>query len=123
MTKEHFIRIGFIVIGLLHALPASGMLGKLQLERTYGIRIESIDVLIMLQHRALLFALLSLACLVAAFQIHWRWPAAIAALSSMLYFVLIARGHAYGTAIATVVHADYVGISIAIALMAAVAKR
>jgi hypothetical protein len=121
--KEWLIRLGFVAIGVLHALPASGVLGKAQLERAYGLRIESTDLLILLQHRALLFALLSVASVIAAFQINWRWPIALFALSSMASFVLIAQPHRYGSAIATVVRADWIGIAVMLVVMAAMAKR
>jgi hypothetical protein len=104
---EWLIRLAFAVTGVIHLLPVAGLLGRAVLERAYGIQLgEGHDLLILMQHRALLFGLLAAACLVAAGMPSWRFPIGAAALISMLGFVLIAALQAHGTPIAKVIWID-----------------
>lgn len=104
---EWFIRISFAITGLIHALPLLGLLGRPMLERAYGVNLgEGHDLTILMQHRALLFGLLAAACFVAAMLPSWRWPVGIAALISMLGFVLIAAFQPHGLLIAKVMWID-----------------
>ena len=107
MVNEWVIRLSFAVTGLIHALPLAGLFGRPLLERAYGITLgEGHDLTILMQHRALLFGLLSAACFAAAALPGVRWPVGIAALISMLGFVLIAALQAHGTPIAKVMWID-----------------
>jgi hypothetical protein len=104
---EWGIRLSFAVTGLIHVLPLAGLLGRPVLERAYGVTLgEGHDLTILMQHRALLFGLLATACFAAVVVPGWRWPAGIAALVSMVGFVLIAALQAYGLAIAKVMWID-----------------
>jgi hypothetical protein len=126
MNSETFIRIGFAAIALLHALPLSGVLGKSALERGYGLSLLSADVVILLQHRALLFGAIALGCVIAAWQASWRWPIACVALISMLGFIAITAPQAHNAALNKVMWADLVGVvilSVTLALMAAPLRR
>jgi hypothetical protein len=77
------------------------------LERAYGVQLgEGQDLLILMQHRALLFGLLAAACLAAVGMPSWRLPVGIAALVSMLGFALIAALQAHGAPIAKVMWID-----------------
>lgn len=103
------IRGAFALTGLIHLLPLAGVLGRATLERAYGIHLgEGQDLVILMQHRAVLFGLLAAACLLAAVMPNWRVPVGIAALASMLAFVLIAVWQPHGGAIATVMWVDVV---------------
>lgn len=105
--QEWVIRLSFAVTGLIHALPLAGVLGRQMLERAYGVTLgEGHDLTILMQHRALLFGLLAAFCFAAVAVPGWRWPAGIAALISMLGFVLIAVSQAHGLAIAKVMWID-----------------
>ena len=104
---EWVIRASFAVTGLIHALPLAGLFGRTMLERAYGIRLgEGHDLTILMQHRALLFGLLAAACFAAMAYPTWRWPVGIAALVSMLGFVLIAAMQPHGLPIAKVMWVD-----------------
>jgi hypothetical protein len=101
------IRFSFGVTGLIHVLPLAGLLGRPMLERAYGISLgEGHDLTILMQHRALLFGSLAAACFAAVVYPGWRWPAGIAALISMVGFVLIVAFQAHGLAIAKVMWID-----------------
>jgi hypothetical protein len=106
--KDKLIQAGFLAIALLHAIPAAGVLGASTLKRAYGVQLEG-DLLVLMQHRAVLFALLSAGCVGALWQANWRWPMAIAALLSMLSFVCIAMLYPHGPAIRGVLWADVIG--------------
>lgn len=107
MTNEWVIRLSFAVTGLIHVLPLAGLFGRPLLERAYGITLgEGHDLTILMQHRALLFGLLAAACFAAVADPGWRWPVGIAALISMLGFVLIAALQAHGLPITKVMRID-----------------
>jgi hypothetical protein len=111
LAQEWFTRLAFGMAGLIHLLPLAGLLGKSTLEKAYGVRLESGDLVILMQHRALLFGLIAAACLIAVWQSAWRWPAGVMALVSILGFVLIASMQTHGAAIAKVMWVD-VGVSL-----------
>jgi hypothetical protein len=105
--SEWLIRIAFTVTGVIHMLPVAGLLGRPMLERAYGIHLgEGADLVILMQHRAVLFGLLAAACLCAAWLPSWRLPVGVAALISMLGFVLIAVWQPHGAAVAIVMWVD-----------------
>jgi hypothetical protein len=107
IVNEWVIRLSFAVTGLIHVLPLAGLFGRPLLERAYGITLgEGHDLAILMQHRALLFGLLAAACFAAVAVPGWRWPAGIAALISMLGFVLIAALQAHGLPITKVMRID-----------------
>jgi hypothetical protein len=104
---EWLVRFAFAATGVIHLLPLAGLLGRPLLERAYGIHLgEGQDLIILLQHRALLFGLLATACLLAVGMPGWRVPTGIAALISMLGFVLIAAWQPHGAAVAKVMWID-----------------
>ena len=120
MSAQHWtewiIRGAFALTGLIHLLPLAGVLGRTALERAYGIHLgEGQDLVILMQHRALLFGLLAEACLFAVVKPSWRVPVGIAALTSMLGFVLIAAWQPHGAAVAKVMWVD-VAASLLLAL-------
>jgi hypothetical protein len=113
---EWLIRFAFFVAGLIHLLPLAGLLGRPLLERAYGIQLgEGQDLVILMQHRALLFGLLAVACLLAMSLPSWRLPAGIGALISMVGFALIAAWQPHGAAIAKVMWID-IGAALLLAL-------
>ena len=113
---EWLIRIAFASAGVIHLLPLAGLLGRPMLERAYGIHLgEGQDLVILMQHRALLFGLLAAACLLAVGMTEWRLPAGLAALASMLGFVLLSAWQAHGVAIAKVMWID-LGAALLLAL-------
>ncbi len=104
---EWLIRGAFVVTGLIHLLPLAGLAGRATLERAYGVSLgPGQDLVILMQHRALLFGLLACACFAAIGLPQWRVPAGIAALISMLGFALIAATQTHGPAIANVMWID-----------------
>ena len=103
LARRLLFALVFLAVGVIHLLPATGVLGQRVLERAYGVALTSPDLVVLMQHRALMFTLLGIASAVAAWQPAWRLPVGIAALVSMLGFVLIAAATPHGAAIQRVV--------------------
>ncbi len=79
-----------LIVGLVHLLPLLGILGAARLEALYGLRIDEPNLLLLMRHRALLFGLLGLLLVAAAFKPAWQGLALLAAWGSVLGFVLLA---------------------------------
>lgn len=99
------------LVGLLHLVPAAGAISVRALQALYGVDPGQTDLLILLRHRALLFAVLGLLLLAAAFHPPWRLPAFAAGFVSMSGFIVIAQlAGGYGSAVTRIVVADAVGV-------------
>lgn len=109
----------FLVVGFINAVPLIGVLAAGRLQTLYGVSLSDPNLLILLQHRAVLFGLLGLFVMGAAFVPSWRFAAAVAALISMLSFIVLAWVHGgHNALIHRVVIVDGV-MSIAMLLAAA----
>jgi hypothetical protein len=89
---EGLTRIVLIAAGIVHLLPAVGVLGARQLQRLYGLPLSDADLLVLMRHRALLFGLLGAGLIVAAFHPALRTAMLIAGLVSTAGFCLLASG-------------------------------
>lgn len=78
------------IAAAIHLLPGVGVLGRSVLTRAYGIEIVDPNLELLLTHRAVLFAVLGVGFLVAAFRRAWQIPALVAALTCTLTFVVFA---------------------------------
>jgi len=93
--------------GIIHLLPLPGVLGAGQLARLYGVAADDPNAVILLQHRALLFGLLGVLLIAAAFRPELRAVALVAGLVSTVSFLVIAWGvGGYNALVARVVFAD-----------------
>lgn len=88
--QEWTIRVALCIVSLIHLLPLVGVAGRTALEKAYGIPVETPDLQLLLQHRAVLFGLLGAACAMAAFNAPWRPAVWCAALVSTCSFMLLA---------------------------------
>ncbi len=57
-----------VVVSIIHLLPVSGVLGGERLEMLYGISFSEPNLAILMRHRAVLFGILGILMLVAAFR-------------------------------------------------------
>lgn len=97
--------------GGIHLLPLPGILGAGQLTRLYGVAADDPNVGILLQHRAVLFGLLGVLLIAAAFRPDLRAVALIAGLVSTVSFLAIAWGvGGYSAQVARVVAADLLAV-------------
>lgn len=94
--------------GLVHLLPVSGAISARRLHALYGMDGTDPVTLLLLRHRALLFGLLGVFLLLAAFTPAWRIGASVVALFSMLSFVALAAGQQLGRAVRRIARIDLV---------------
>jgi len=107
------------VVGLIHLLPLSGVLGAERLAALYGLSFDDPNLQIMMRHRAVLFGLLGAFLLAAAFKPQLQACAFVAASVSTLSFLWFAWAvGGYNEAIARIVAADLVAVvCLAVALV------
>lgn len=68
-TPLHYVLPTMLVlVGLIHMLPVSGVLGSVQLAKLYGIAFTEPNAAILMRHRALLLGLLGVFLIFAAFR-------------------------------------------------------
>ncbi|PZR85177.1 MAG: phosphopantetheine adenylyltransferase [Stutzerimonas stutzeri] len=112
---------GLVLAGIINLLPVVGMAGAAWLRSLYGLEIRSLDLEILLRHRAVLFGIVGGLLLVAALRPGLRDVAVLVAGASMMSFIVIALlVGGYGPAIRKVVIVDIVGI---LALVPAIVAR
>jgi hypothetical protein len=107
-TSVHYLVSAMLVIvGAVHLLPLSGVLGGARLSAVYGIAFNEPNLLILMRHRAVLFGLLGLFMIVAAFKPSLQFAAFVAGFVSVVSFLWLAYSTGgYNAAIARVVAAD-----------------
>lgn len=99
----------FILVGIIHLLPVTGVLGAERLAVLYGLTFQEPNITILMRHRALLFGLLGLFLIYAAFQPLIQPLAFIAGFISVISFIAIAWSIGeYNEAIRRIVIADLV---------------
>ncbi|WP_017932667.1 hypothetical protein [Robiginitomaculum antarcticum] len=121
---QYIVPILFYVLGLgIHGVPALSALFPAKISKLYGISANDTVLMTLLQHRAVLFALVAAACIYAAHVSAARWPVLIGAVISMGSFMVIAvaRGE-QGGSLGKIVIVDGIGLMIA-ALLAALLIR
>jgi len=79
----------FVLVGLINIAPISGLFGSHALEKLYGISIISPDLLMLMQHRAVLLAIVGSFLVVAGFMRSLRPAAAIAGYASMVSYSIL----------------------------------
>lgn len=108
-----------VLVGIIHLLPVSGVLGAESLAALYGVSLGEPNLEILMRHRAILFGLLGLFLIYAAFRPAMQVLAIGAGFVSVVSFIVIAWSVGdYNEAIRRVVMADVVA---AVALVVAVA--
>ncbi len=108
-----------LLVGVIHLLPVSGVLGVERLTALYGVTLAEPNLEILMRHRAVLFGLLGLFLVYAAFKPSLQTLAVIAGLASVVSFIALAWSVGdYNHSVRKVVLADVVAI---IALMIAAA--
>lgn len=106
-----------IAVGLLNFYPLIGAISADQLVQLYGIELDTLDHVVLMRHRAVLFGLLGSFMIYSAFRKSLRLLACLAGLVSMMSFVLLAYASGnVGNELRTVLVADIVG-SVALAVV------
>lgn len=87
---RYLVSAMLLVVGVIHLLPLSGMLGSEQLAKLYGLSFSEPNLAILMRHRAVLFGLLGLLLVFAAFRPSFQSVAFIAGFVSVVSFLWIA---------------------------------
>lgn len=114
----------WLLVGLVHLLPVTGVLGAASLQRLYGLPITDPNLLILMQHRAVLFGLVGGVMVAAAFVPAWRSVAAVVGFISIGSFLLIAWSvGGYNALIARVVWIDVAALVLLLVAVVLNARR
>jgi hypothetical protein len=101
-----------VVVGAIHLLPLSGVVGTAQLNTLYGLDFSEPNLALLMRHRAVLFGIIGAICLFAAVRSRLQPLALVTAAISVVSFLLLAwdTGH-YNASLARVVTADLVALA------------
>jgi hypothetical protein len=109
-----------VVVGVIHLLPLSGVLGSERLAALYGLSFSDPGIAILMRHRAVLFGLLGLFLVFAAFRPSLQPVAFAAGFVSVASFLWLAWSTGgYNAQIARVVTADLVALACVVVGVAA----
>ena len=105
------ISISLLGAAIIHFMPLAGILGESRLKKLYGLEFDDPNLLILMQHRAVLFGILGSFLILAIFKEEYRYLAITLTLISAISFAVIAllRG-GYNSQIKSVVIADIIAI-------------
>ena len=100
-----------ILVGIIHILPFVGVLGAERLSMLYGVEFQESNMVILMQHRAVLFGLLGSFFILSATR-HVLQPIAFVAgyVSVISFIVLSLIKEEYNEAISQVIVADVVAL-------------
>jgi hypothetical protein len=108
---RYILSVMLTVVGIIHLLPLTGVLGLSRLQSLYGVTIADPNLEILMRHRAVLFGILGAFLIYAAFRPGLQLAALIAGAVSVISFLVIAEMIGdYNTGIARVVTADIVAV-------------
>lgn len=108
---RHLVSAMLVVVGVIHLLPLSGVLGSERLAALYGLSFDEPNLAILMRHRAVLFGLLGLFLCFAAFRPTWQTIAFVAGFVSVVSFLGLARSiGGYNALVARVIMADIVAM-------------
>lgn len=96
-----------VVVGIIHLLPLSGVLGPERLAALYGIGITEPNIEILMRHRAVLFGVLGLFLVYAAFRPSLQLLALVGGSASVFSFLWLAWSvEGYNELVGRIVMAD-----------------
>ena len=104
-------RFCWIVLGLIHAMPALALFKPAWITRLYGVG-PGTDSFTLLHHRAALFLAVVVICVWAALRPEVRQLASVAVAISMASFVLIWWLSGMPPALRTIAVADLIGLPV-----------
>ena len=108
---DNLISLMLLIIGIIHLMPVTGVLGNQQLAKLYGMDFSEPDLSILMRHRAVLFGLLGSFMVFAALNPPYRTLAFFAATVSIISFLWLARSVGnYGVGVSRVFKADIVAL-------------
>ena len=87
---KYLVAAMLVVVGVIHLLPLSGVLGSERLASLYGLQFNEPNLEILMRHRAVLFGLLGAFMVFAAFKPAYQTAAFIGGFISVVSFFYLA---------------------------------
>ena len=113
VVTNKLVTLSLLVVGVIHLLPAVGVLGGNRLASLYGIQDLTHDLEILLRHRSFFFGIIGCFFCYAAFKPHLQVSAfTIATLSVLSFLVLAMLSEQYNASIRRVVVADWIALAV-----------
>lgn len=107
MLAERCVQLVLLLAAVIHVAPVTGLAGAEALQRLYGVDLADPATLMLMRHRAVLFALVGLPLAIGVFLPTWRVPALTGALVSLGAFLgLAATLPSLNPALLRAVHID-----------------
>ena len=108
---KYFISAMLVVVAIIHLLPLSGVLSSERLTALYGLNFNEPNLAILMRHRAVLFGILGVFFLFAAFQPQLQVAAFAIGFVSVISFLWLAWSVGeYNAHVARVFAADIVAL-------------
>ncbi|MFP2895924.1 phosphopantetheine adenylyltransferase [Corallococcus sp. 4LFB] len=122
---RHVVSTMLVFVGVIHLLPLPGVLGSERLAALYGLSFTEPNLAILMRHRAVLFGLLGLFLVFAAFQPSLQPAAFTAGFVSVISFLWLAGSvGGYNAQLARVFMADIAAlIFLLVGVAAHIAER
>lgn len=109
---QMIISVLLIIVAVIHLLPLSGVLSAKRLTALYGLSFDEPNLEILMRHRAVLFGLLGVFLMYAAFQAEHQPIAFVVGFVSVVSFIWIAWSvGGYNASVHRVVVADWVALA------------
>ena len=87
---EKILTAILLVVGVIHVLPAAGLLGTKRLAALYAVSITDANIEILMRHRAVLFGFMGSFFIYSAFNRELQAIAMVAAFISLISFIWLA---------------------------------
>ena len=115
----------FWAVGLIHLLPLPGVLGGERLAMLYGIQMHEPNVVLLLRHRAVLFAIVGGLLIAAAFLPEIRMAALLAGGVSTVSFLALVPPEGTSAELRRVARIDVlaIGLLFVVAVIVALQRR
>lgn len=113
---RYVVSTALLAAGVIHLLPVTGVLGSTRLSALYGLDFQDPSLALLMRHRAVLFGLIGLLLITAAFRAHLRGLAFAAGFVSVASFLALAElGGPITAELRRVVVADWIALSLLVA--------
>jgi uncharacterized BrkB/YihY/UPF0761 family membrane protein len=86
---KYFVSAMLVLVGVIHLLPLSGVLGSERLASLYGLQFNEPNLEILMRHRAVLFGLLGTFMVFAAFKPAYQTVAFVGGFISVVSFLYL----------------------------------
>jgi hypothetical protein len=108
---EYVVSATLLIVAVIHLLPVSGTLGAERLQALYGVAVTEANLLVLMRHRAVLFGILGVFFVAAAFERTLQVAAFVAGFASVISFLWLAKSvGGYNAQVARVFRADVVAL-------------